>query len=393
MKFHIIAAKDLKIVLRDRNAILLMFLLPMIIISVAGLALGGEFQANIRISVLIVDLDNDDVSRGLIEFLEDIDILDVDKESNEFAARDSVKNQEYGRLIIIPVGFTESVMTGQDTELLIIVDPTEESQNTVLEKIVEGYANRVSTNVVVVKTVAAYGIPVFTEEQILEIVNTADQFLQPPPVKVITESTTSNLVEFNPFTQYVPGFAVMFLLFTTIQIGSVSLINEREAGTLRRLVTAPISRAEIIGGKIAGTFLRGFVQLTVLMYFGHMVFNLNLGTNIPALLILIAAITLASTGLGLLVAVLVNTEDQANSVSNLLVLTMSAMGGSWWPLYIEPQFMQDLAHFTITAWAMEGFYNLLYFDLGLAGILKEVGMLMLMMIIFFGIAISRFKFE
>lgn len=393
MKFHIIAAKDLKIVLRDRNAILLMFLLPMIIISVAGLALGGEFQANIRISVLIVDLDNDDVSRGLIEFLEDIDILDVDKESNEFAARDSVKNQEYGRLIIIPVGFTESVMTGQNTELLIIVDPTEESQNTVLEKIVEGYANRVSTNVVVVKTVAAYGIPVFTEEQILEIVNTADQFLQPPPVKVITESTTSNLVEFNPFTQYVPGFAVMFLLFTTIQIGSVSLINEREAGTLRRLVTAPISRAEIIGGKIAGTFLRGFVQLTVLMYFGHMVFNLNLGTNISALLILIAAITLASTGLGLLVAVLVNTEDQANSVSNLLVLTMSAMGGSWWPLYIEPQFMQDLAHFTITAWAMEGFYNLLYFDLGLAGILKEVGMLMLMMIIFFGIAISRFKFE
>jgi ABC-2 type transport system permease protein len=392
MKFHIIAAKDLKIVLRDRNAILLMFLLPMIIISVAGLALGGEFQANIQISVLIVDLDNDDVSRGLIEFLEDIDILDVDMESNEFAARDRVKNQEYGRLIIIPLGFTESVMTGQDTELLIIVNPTEESQNTVLEKIVEGYANRVSTNVVVVKTVAAYGIPVFTEEQILEIVDTADQFAQPPPVKVITESTTSNLAEFTPFTQYVPGFAVMFLLFTTVQIGSVSLIKEREAGTLRRLVTAPISRAEIIGGKITSTFLRGFVQLTVLMYFGQMVFDLNLGSDTLALLVLIAAITLASTGLGLLVAVLVNTEDQANSVSNLLVLTMSAIGGSWWPLFIEPQFMQDMAHFTITAWAMEGFYDLLYFDLGLAGILKEVGWLVLMMVIFFGIAINRFKF-
>jgi ABC-2 type transport system permease protein len=393
MKFHIIAAKDLKIVLRDRNAILLMFLLPMIIISVAGLALGGEFQANIQISVLMVDLDNDDVSRGLIEFLEDIDIIDVDMESNEFAARDRVKNQEYGRLIIIPLGFTESVMTGQDTELLIIVNPTEESQNTVLEKIVEGYANRVSTNVVVVKTVAAYGIPVFTEEQILEIVDTADQFAQPPPVKVITESTSSNLANFSAFTQYVPGFAVMFLLFTTVQIGSVSLIKEREAGTLRRLVTAPISRAEIIGGKIASTFLRGFVQLTVLMYFGQMVFDLNLGSDTLALLVLIAAITLASTGLGLLVAVLVNTEDQANSVSNLLVLTMSAIGGSWWPLFIEPQFMQDLAHFTITAWAMEGFYDLLYFDLGLAGIVKEVGMLVLMMIIFFGIAISRFKFE
>lgn len=393
MKFHIIAAKDLKIILRDRNALLMMFLVPMLIISVSGLALGGDYEQNMRISVLVVDLDNDEVSRGLVEFLEDIDILDVDMESNEFAARERVKNQEYGRLIIIPLGFTESVMTGQDTELLIIENPTEESQNTVLEKIVEGYASRISTNVVVVKTVGAYGIPVYTEEQIMEIVDTAEQFVQPPPVEVTIESTASSLAEFSAFTQYVPGFAVMFLLFTTVQIGSVSLIKEQEAGTLRRLVTAPISRVEIIGGKIASTFIRGFVQLTVLMYFGNVVFGLNLGSDTLALLILIAAITLASTGLGLLVAVLVKTADQADSVSLLLVLIMSAVGGSWWPLFIEPQFMQDMAHFTITAWAMEGFYDLIYFDLGLAGIVEEVGILVLMMIIFFGIAISQFKLE
>ena len=393
MKFHIIAAKDLKIILRDRNALLMMFLVPMLIISVSGLALGGDYEQNMRISVLVVDLDNDEVSRGLVEFLEDIDILDVDMESNEFAARERVKNQEYGRLIIIPLGFTESVMTGQDTELLIIENPTEESQNTVLEKIVEGYASRISTNVVVVKTVGAYGIPVYTEEQIMEIVDTAEQFVQPPPVEVRIESTASSLAEFSAFTQYVPGFAVMFLLFTTVQIGSVSLIKEQEAGTLRRLVTAPISRVEIIGGKIASTFIRGFVQLTVLMYFGNVVFGLNLGSDTLALLILIAAITLASTGLGLLVAVLVKTADQADSVSLLLVLIMSAVGGSWWPLFIEPQFMQDMAHFTITAWAMEGFYDLIYFDLGLAGIVEEVGILVLMMIIFFGIAISQFKLE
>ena len=393
MKFHIIAAKDIKIILRDRNALLMMFLVPMLIISISGLALGGDYEQNIRISVLVVDLDNDEVSRGLVEFLEEIDILDVDMESNEFAARDRVKNQEYGRLIIIPLGFTESVMTGQDTELLIIVNPIEESSNTVLEKIVEGYANRMSTNVVVVKTASAYGIPVYTEEQILEIVDTAEEFVHPPPVKVTIQSTTSNLVEFSAFTQYVPGFAVMFLMFTTVQIGSVSLIKEHEAGTLRRLVTAPISKAEIIGGKIASTFIRGFVQLTVLIYFGHVVFGLDLGSDILALFVLIAAITLASTGLGVLVAVLVKTADQADSVSLLLVMIMSALGGSWWPLFIEPQFMQDMAHFTITAWAMEGFYDLIYFDLGLNGILEEVGWLVLMMIIFFGIAISRFKFE
>jgi len=392
MKFHIIAAKDLKIVMRDRNALLMLFFIPMVIISVAGLALGGESD-DIQIDVLIVDLDNDEVSRGFVEFLEEIDILNVDMESNEFAARDMVKNKEYGSLIIIPLGFTESVMMGHDTELLIIVNPTEESFNTVVEKIVEGYASRISTNVVVVKTASAYGIPAHTEEQILEIVDTAEEFVQPPPVDVIIESTTSNLVEFSPFTQYVPGFAVMFLLFTAVQSGAISLIKEQEAGTLRRLVTAPISKAEIIGGKIASTFIRGFVQLTVLIYFGHVVFDLDLGSDILALFVLIAAVTMASTGLGLLVAVHVKTVDQADSVSLLLVMLMSAIGGSWWPLSLQPQFMQDMAHFTITAWAMDGFYDLLYFDQGLAGILEEVKWLVLMMIIFFGIAISRFKFE
>jgi ABC-2 type transport system permease protein len=393
MKFHFIAIKDLKIVIRDRNAILLMFLLPMIIISVAGLALGGEFQQNIQIDVLVVDLDNDDISKGLVEFLEDIEVLDVDMESNEFAARERVKNQEFGRLIIIPRGFSRSVLTGLDSELLIINNPTEESQNTVLEKIVEGYASRISTNVVAVKTVASYGVPIYNEEQIMQVVEVAGQFAEPPPVTVTSETTTSNLGEFSPFTQYVPGFAVMFLLFTTVQIGSVSLINERESGTLRRLVTAPISKTEIIGGKIASTFTRGFVQLTVLMIFGHFVFDLNLGSDMVALVILIAAISLSATGLGMMVAVLVTTEDQANSISSLLVLTMSAIGGSWWPLFIEPQFMQDMAHFTITAWAMDGFYNLLFFDLGMMGILKEVGMLVLMCVVFFGVAVSKFKFE
>lgn len=393
MKFHIIAAKDLKILMRDRNALLLMFIMPIFVISVTGLALSGSFSQDIGIDVLVVDLDNGEISKGFVEFLEEIDILDVDMESNDFAARERIRNQEYGRLIIIPQGFTESVMRGQNSELLIITDPTEKDANTVVEKIVEGYASRLSTNVVVVKTVAAYGVPVYNKEQIYEVVDVADQFTQPPPVQVVTESTSTRLEDFSPFTQYVPGFAIMFLLFTTIGVGSASLLKERESGTFRRLVTAPISKSEIIGGKIASTFFRGFVQLTVLLIFGHVVFDLNLGSSVVALIVLISAITLTSTGLGLLVAVFVTTKDQADSVSTMIVLIMSAMGGSWWPLFIMPQFMQDLAHLTITAWAMEGFYDLLYFDLGLAGILKEVGVLLLMTILFFGVAISRFRFE
>lgn len=364
----------------------------MIIISVAGLALDFEHE-KIGINVLVVDLDNGKAARGFIEFLEDVDVLNVDMESNEFAAKEKVKTKEI-TLIIVPRGFTEALLQGKEAEIQLIVDPTRADQNTVVEKIVEGYANRLITDVVAVKTVAVYGVPARDEEKIFEIVDVAGKFADPPPVRVVTESVSSSAAaEFTSFTQYVPGFAVMFLLFSTIHAGAVSLLREQESGTLRRLVMAPLRRADIIGGKIAGNFVKGFLQLAVLLAFGHLAFGLNLGSDMIALLILIAAVTLASTGLGLLVAVLVKTEEQANSVAELIVLTTSAIGGSWWPLFIVPQFMRDMAHFTITAWAMDGFYDLFVFDLGVPGILKEVGMLLLMAVLFFGTAISRFKFE
>lgn len=368
-----------------------MLILPMIIISVAGLAL--DFGDQIGIDVLVVDLDNGEAARDFVEFLEEVDVLNVDMESNEFAAREKVKTEGI-TLVIIPRGFTEALFQGKESELQLIVDPTQEDENTVVEQIAEGYANRLATSVVAVKTVAAYGVPARDEEQILDIVEVANQFADPSPVQVTTESVSpAAAAEFTTFTQYVPGFAVMFLMFSTIQAGAVSLLVEQQLGTLRRLIIAPLSKADIIGGKIASNFTKGFLQLAVLLAFGHLVFSLNLGSDLLALLILMAAISLASTALGLLVAVLVHTKDQADSVAQLIVLTMSAIGGSWWPLFIEPQFMQDLAHLTITAWAMDGFYDLFFYDLGLLGILKEVGVLLLMAAIFFSMAIARFRFE
>ncbi|MHC1754542.1 MAG: ABC transporter permease [Methanosarcina sp.] len=385
------AANDMKIILRDRNSLFIMLFLPMIIISVAGFAL--DFDDGIGINVLVVDLDNGEAAKDFVEFLEEVDVLNVDMESNEFAAREEVKNEGIA-LVIIPRGFTEALLQGRESELQLIVDPTQEDENTVVEQIAESYANRLATNVVAVKTVAAYGVPARDEEQILDIVEVASQFTDPSPVQVVTESVSPAAAsEFTTFTQYVPGFAVMFLLFSTVQAGAVSLIIEKEFGTLRRLIIAPLSKADIIGGKIASNFIKGFLQLAVLLAFGHFVFSLNLGGDLLALMILMAAISLASTALGLLVAVLVRTKDQADSVAQLIVLVMSAIGGSWWPLFIEPQFMQDMAHLTITAWAMDGFYDLFFYDLGLPGILKEVGMLLLMATLFFITAISRFRFE
>ncbi|MEM2989775.1 MAG: ABC transporter permease [Halobacteria archaeon] len=392
MKFLDIALNDLRILSKDRRALVLMFLLPMIIITIVGLALSGIWGGGIKIRVLVVDQDDAKISHYFLDYLNDISVLNVDVEANEFTARELVKSGRYGQLIIIPPDFSKKVLSGINAEIIIVEDPTQESSSAVVEKIVEGFTNRVSSNVIAVKTVNAFGVPVYSEKQIDKIVAVANKFAEPMPVSIAVESTSKSRT-LDPFTQNVPGFSIMFLLLTCAQSGAVAILRERESGTLRRLLTAPIKRSTIIAGKLMSNYLKGLIQMTVLLLFGHFAFGLSFGEDYLAFALLIMAVTASAAGLGILISVFAQTKEQAESIATVIVLSMSAIGGSWWPIFIMPEFMQQLAHATINAWAMDGFYDLLWHGYGLAEILPEVAVLLTMAAIFLAIAASKFRFE
>jgi ABC-2 type transport system permease protein len=95
-----------------------------------------------------------------------------------------------------------------------------------------------------------------------------------------------------------------------------------------------------------------------------------------ALLVLSAAVAAAATGFGVLFAVLCRTRKQLEGLSTIVILAMSAFGGSWWPLAITPEWYQKLAHFTLTAWAMDGYQGLFWYGKDLAGIALPIGVLL-----------------
>lgn len=392
MKFLSIALNDLRILSKDRRALVLMLILPMFIISIVGFALGSMWSEGIKIQVLVVDLDDAKVSHRFLDYLNDISVLNVDFEANEFVAREKVKSGEYGQLIIIPREFSKKVLAGRNAEIIIVEDPTKQSSSTVVEKIVEGFTNRISNNVIAVKTVNAFGIPVYSEKEIDEIVAVASTFAEPMPVTIETESTSKSRT-LDVFTQNVPGFSIMFLLLTCAQSGSVAILKERESGTLRRLLTAPISRSTIIAGKLISNYVRGLFQITVLFLFGHFAFGFSFGEDPLAFALLVIAIVAPATGLGILIAVFAHTKEQAESLATVIVVSMSALGGSWWPIFIMPDFMQQLAHITINAWAMDGFYDLLWHGYGLREVLPEIAVLLTIAAVFMAISASKFRFE
>jgi ABC-2 type transport system permease protein len=192
------------------------------------------------------------------------------------------------------------------------------------------------------------------------------------------------------FAQSVPGVGSMYVMFTVLG-GMVAIQRERQRWTLQRLGVFPLTRGQILGGKILTYFTLGMLQYLVVFTVGLLV-GLNFGPNPPLLFGVMAAFVLCCTALTFAVAPILQSEGQANVVTQLFSLIFASLGGAWWPLEIVPEFMQRIGHLTPVAWAMDAFRDLLYYGGGLLDIAPELGVLLGAAAVLFGVGIWRFRY-
>ncbi len=192
------------------------------------------------------------------------------------------------------------------------------------------------------------------------------------------------------FAQYIAGMAVMFLLFA-VSGTATSLIEERNFGTMKRLLVAPVKSSEILYSKLIFCSLLGISQLIVMFIFGWLVFKLDIFKDPLALSVTIITTSLACSGLGILLATLCKTERQVGSLSTLVVLGMSALGGSMVPTIIMPSFIQNIGKFTINHWAMKAFTDVFWRNLHLQDIIVPNLILLGVFVVFISIAHYLFK--
>src|SRR5262249_1862052 len=136
----------------------------------------------------------------------------------------------------------------------------------------------------------------------------------------------------NTFDQNVPGFAVTFLLLGMLLGVSLGLLDERDWGTLERLRAMPVRPAPVLGAKLFARFPVGFVQMTVLSAAGRLLFGISLGPGPWLLLLPTAGIVFAGTAFGLVVAALATSREAVLPVGSVVIVTMAAVGGCWWPI-------------------------------------------------------------
>ena len=151
----------------------------------------------------------------------------------------------------------------------------------------------------------------------------------------------------------------MMLLFSVAGIGG-SLLDEKQEGILKKLLCSPMPPKNILFGKLMFANIISIVQLSIMFVYAWQIFGLDIMHHVPSLVLMIFAIAYACSGLGVVLASFATTRQQVQGFSSIIVLIMSAIGGSMIPLFVMPEILQKVAVLSVNYWGIQGIYDIFW---------------------------------
>ena len=398
-KLLYIASNELLLLFKDKMAVVWMLILPLGLTAIMGLAFGGLGGGSepVVIDLPVVDQDGGEMAAAVLDILAQMESLHLETEYDEETARQLVSDGERAGALVIPAGFTADVTSGNPTALDLLVAPggqTAPLLEGMVRGVTSGFSNvQTAVEVTISEVQRATGSYDLDYEGITaRVVATTQERLENPPVGTRVTTVGSGEEEFNIFDQVVPGYAVMFAMFGVLS-GAGAILEEKERGTFKRLLFAPVPKYALLGGKLLAQFIVGVAQIVLMFAFGALVFHVSLGGSILGLVLVTLATCWATTSLGLLLVAVIKSRKQVHPITTLIVLGSSAVGGSWFPLFLMPEWVQQAARITINAWAMEGYNRLMLFGGGLNDVWPDIGVLLLYGAVCFAVGLRLFRFK
>ena len=349
-----IAAKDIKERVRDRSAIILAVVVPLGMAFILNATLSGITDEGFHTHIAVHDADNGPVAAGFWEVMasvEDQGFATVAKASTEGAARVLVDDDEAAAAVLIPSGFSAAIAADQPAELIVVTNPDDPIGAEVATAIAAGFAEEINAVRLSVATVMASGQGV-DPAQVSELVEAAQARTTP----VVLQGIEAEESGFDIATFFAMGIAVFFLFFT-VQFGILSLIDERDAGTMARLLAAPIRKQSILLGKLLAAFTIGVAATVVLWLATTLLMGASWGNWFGVLLLIIAGVA-AAMGLTAAIAMSAKTAEQAGALTAFVVVVFGIVGGVFFPINRASGLLSVASRLTPHFWLMDGFQDL-----------------------------------
>ncbi len=393
----VILRKELMRIVRDRRALILSLFIPFFLMLIIGAVFttdtGGSGTTTVDVPVSVED--QGPVGQEILAAMQHTPTLVVEIKTSAADARKLVEDGDRSAAVVIPAGVSDAVAQGRQADITVLTTPSNRDYRAlavrgVMGNIIQTLATGQIAGQVAADAVKSSGASADPNAVARQASQQATQLSRTPPLTLQTQVAKQNQSD-NNYDQVVPGYALMFALFA-VGAGAGTILDEKEAGTWKRLLVAPISRWALLGGKLGAQFVRALAQIALLFIVGKLLFHIDLG-SVPAMILLIVVTAFATTALGILLVSVVKTRDQLQPITTLVVLTFSALGGSWFPLFLMPMWVQQVSKVTLTSWAMRGFNDLMIFGKGFTAVLPSLAALLAYGAICFLLAIRFFRFQ
>jgi ABC-2 family transporter protein len=409
--------KDLKVFFKDRGAVVLIFVQPFMFILVMSYALSGIFRTGDRpILILAVNQDKGTQAAAVLRQLGEMKSFAVEttwqgQPLTQQKAEQLIIKGKRNLALIFPPDFSAvleqnpAVRERRTTKVVFIVDPATSSQ--LVEPIqgtLQGLLERTAFTAMVPKGVdyvfdtLAPQTPTKERESFrarAEGAMSGGLMEGQTPVATVEQTSPPGMrMKKLPdvFQQNVPGYTI-YGIFWIVSLLAVSVLREKQEGTFRRLLVAPMGRIVMLAGKLMPYYLINIVQIAIMLGVSSLLFRMNLGHSPAGLVVVSLAAAATATGLGVLVAALGRTEAQIGGLTVLLLLTLSALGGCFVPRFTMPDWLRTVGLITPHAWALDAYQDLLVRGYGLLEVVPKVGVLAAFALVFFTIGVWRFRFE
>lgn len=410
-KLLLIGLKDLTLMFRDRAALTFMLLAPFLLTIGMGFVTGrfsGNSSGISDIPVVIVNLDQGELGNALedVFFSEDLaDLLEPTASDSPEAARQLIDSDQASAAVIIPEGFTRSIIPAQGTmfspnavapqavQIEVYANPSRPTGAGIVKAIVDEFVSRVEEGRVSGMT-SILGLlqsgllnPQNAESEARALFKNVEE-TESTAITLKTDKEGAAAMEFDLLAYFAPGMALMFLMFT-VSYGGRSILAERAQGTLPRLMISPTHTAQVLGGKVLGIFFMGVAQVGILILASTVFFQVKWGDPLGIIVLILAAV-FGAAGWGMLITALARTPAQVASTGSAVMLIFGILGGSFINLEVMPSFIRLISNITPNKWGLDGFTTL-----ALGGTLKNltepVTALLIMGAVLFGVAVLIFN--
>lgn len=380
----------------NKAELVLTFVVPFVFFSIFALIFGSRERSGetATIKVAVADMIKNADSQKIIEELQANGTL-------RFVDADSQVLKDGELKLLDPKVCERLVREGGASVAIVLEESKKEKENqesTLSAKLLTDSSDQVAPKIVsalvqqllVQKSVAALAknaqpVPPPNSPALPASAIPADSPAKSPIAFTLPEVKTIDLVggqKKNPIiAMYASGIAVMFLLFSVVG-GGGALLEEKENSTLERLLASQLTLDELLMGKWLYLMLLGTLQTTLMFVWGEVVFGVELSKHWEGFLMMTLVTSAAASSLSLFLATMCNSRAQLNWVSVVLVLGMSALGGSMVPRYLMSERIREVGLLTFNAWALDGYNKIFWRNLPLQSLWPQLAVLLMIGLIF-----------